>query len=46
MTRQLVVLLLALIAVLWWRVAHSWDPFGCAQGGGRREYIARLDLLI
>jgi hypothetical protein len=51
--RQYVPLLLALIATLWWRVAQRWDPFGgvhpefveWAQGGGRRQYIARLDLL-
>jgi hypothetical protein len=39
MTRYLVPLLLAFIATLWWRVAQRWER------GGRREYIARLDLL-
>jgi hypothetical protein len=38
-TRYLVPLLLALIAVLWWRVAQR------GERGGRREYVARLDLL-
>jgi hypothetical protein len=52
-TRHLVPLLLTLIAVLWWRVA-PWGSRGPMVGrpagqrgerGGRREYVARLDLL-
>jgi hypothetical protein len=39
MTHYLLPLLLALCAVLWWRVARR------RERGGRREYIARLDLL-
>jgi hypothetical protein len=46
MTRHLLPLLLALprltlgTAVLWWRAARR------GERGGRREYIARLDLLV
>jgi hypothetical protein len=40
MTRHLLPLLLAFIATLWWRVARSWER------GGRRQYVARLDLLL